>query len=311
MAKIEARRGAVDGGRRFLELLAVAGGITDEERSLLSQTAQGEKLEDGPSGSLDDSEHELLAHPDAILLADVFAALWEGTALERAKNLEALGVGPGDRVSPVEKTDLALAYSTAAKALGNRKTGLFIKSDPGHTTVDLVAHPPTAIVIGPEFTHGRSITDVQFILGRALEIARPEYVLAEALERSEFTRLFAAILRAFHPRHARRRLEVNREAPGATRDDEAAMWKRQLPYKVAKRLAELFAEKADTSFSSARWRRGVQHTGNRAGLVASGDMIAAARVLTAEGDLEAVRELARFAASDDYLALRTKLRAVH
>jgi hypothetical protein len=51
----------------------------------------------------------------------------------------------------------------------------------------------------------------------------------------------------------------------------------------------------------------VQHTANRAGLVAAADMIAASRVLLAEGDLEAVRELARFAASDDYVALRTKL----
>src|SRR5581483_9735549 len=36
MAKLEARRGARDGGRRFLELLAVAGDLTDEERLKLS-----------------------------------------------------------------------------------------------------------------------------------------------------------------------------------------------------------------------------------------------------------------------------------
>jgi tetratricopeptide (TPR) repeat protein len=307
MAKIEARRGASDLGRRFLELLAVAGGISDEERRLLSGSGPGERLEDGPMSSLDEGDHELLAHADALSLGDVFAALWEGTALERAPDLESFGVGQGDRVSPVEKSELALAYSLSAKALGNRKTGLFVKHDPGHVTVDVVAHPPTAIIVGPELTQGRSPSDVRFLLGRALEIARPEYVLAAALPRDEFTRLFAAILRAFHPRHSRRRLEVSRETPGMSRDDEAAMWKRQLPYKVAKRLAELFAEEADTSFSSARWRRGVQHTGNRAGLVACGNVIAASRVLTSEGDTEAVRELARFAASDDYLALRTKL----
>ena len=85
------------------------------------------------------------------------------------------------------------------------------------------------------------------------------------------------------------------------------MWKRALPYKVAKRLAELFRALSNTEFSSARWRKAVQKTGNRAGLVAAGDVVAAARVLTAEGDQEGVADLARFCASDDYLALRTKL----
>jgi len=307
MAAIEERRGAPDRGRRFLELLAVAGGLTDEERIRLGQTAPAERLDEGRTGALDEQDHELIAHPDANALAEVFRVVWEGTAPERAPDLESFGVGQGDRVSPVEKSELALAYSTAAKALGNRKTGLFVKRDPGHTSVVVVAHPPTAIVVGPEFVQGRSIADVRFLLGRALETARPEYVLAAALSRDEFTKLFAAVLRAFHPRHSRRRLEVSRDAPGQSRDEEAAMWKRQLPYKVAKRLAELFAEKADTAFNSSAWRRGVQHTANRAGLVVCGDMIAAARVLTSEGDTEAIRELARFAASDDYLALRTKL----
>jgi hypothetical protein len=76
---------------------------------------------------------------------------------------------------------------------------------------------------------------------------------------------------------------------------------------VAKRLAQLFAQRADVEFSSARWRRAVRHTINRAGLLVCGDLIAAARVIGTEGDLEGLRELARFAASDDYPALRTKL----
>jgi hypothetical protein len=80
-----------------------------------------------------------------------------------------------------------------------------------------------------------------------------------------------------------------------------------LPYKVAKRLAELFRELANTEFSSHNWRRAVQKTGNRAGLLTSGDIIAAARVLKTENDDEGIEDLARFAASDDYQALRSKL----
>lgn len=297
LAKIDARSGARDGGRRFLELLAVSGAISDEERHQLSKTTRPSD-DDVAGGSLDDDDHTLLAHQEALALAGVFAALWEGTAAERAPGLDSLGVGAAERVSPVAKSELARAYADCARLLGNRKTALYCKSDPSFTDVTLVAQPPTALVVGPALTDGRSLADVRFVVGRALEIARPEYVLAAALPPPEFTRLFAAILRAFHPRHARRK---------ADEADEAAMWKRALPYKVAKRLAELFRDLANTEFSSHRWRRAVQKTGNRAGLLACGDIIAAARVLSAEGDKDGIADLARFAASDDYLALRAKL----
>jgi Tfp pilus assembly protein PilF len=303
LAQLEARIGAHDGGRRFRELLAAAGALTDDERRALGGETVGPTADALPASLDGDDEHVALAHPDARPLAQVFAALWEGTAAERAPDLAAFDVGNDDRVSPVDDSALARAYSLCARALGNRKTGLYRKGDPAFVGVALCAHPPTAIIVGPGIADGRADADLRFILGRALEIARPEYVLATALARDDFTRLFAAILRAFHPRHARRRLETG----AAGRDDEAAMWKRALPYKVARRLAELFADLADTEFSSVRWRRAVQHTGNRAGLVCAGDVIAAARVLTAEGDSDGLRELARFAASDAYLALRKKL----
>jgi hypothetical protein len=301
LAKIDARSGARDGGRRFLELLAVSGAISDDERHQLAETAHATKPtgdDEAALGSLDEDDHTLLAHQEALALAGVFAALWEGTAAERAPGLDSVGVGAQERVSPVAKSDLARAYADCARLLGNRKTAMYCKPDPSFTDVKLVAQPPTAVVVGPSLTDGRSLADVRFVVGRALEIARPEYIFAAALPPPEFTRLFAAILRAFHPRHARRK---------ADEAGEAAKWKRALPYKVAKRLAELFRDLANTEFSSHRWRRAVQKTGNRAGLLASGDIIAAARVLSAEGDKDGIEDLARFAASDDYLALRTKL----
>jgi hypothetical protein len=155
------------------------------------------------------------------------------------------------------------------------------------------------VVVGNRLAEGRSPADVRFILGRALELARPEYVLAAALGREQLTRLLAAILRAFHPRHNRR--------PVAGEADEAATWKRALPYKVAKRLADLIREHAETPFSTARWRRGVRHSANRAGLLMAGDVIAAARVLGQEGERYALDDLARFAAGESYAALRAKL----
>src|SRR5262249_12949630 len=152
-------------------------------------------------------------------------------------DLAALGVHAGNRVSPVDKTELALAYALASRILGNRKTGLYLKTEAAPAEVVVAAHPPTAIIVSPRLPGGRGGSDVRFVLGRALEIARPEYVLAAALSREDFTKLFGALLRAFHPRHARR-----------TGDDEAAAWRKQLPYKVARRLGELFRDLGDTHF---------------------------------------------------------------
>jgi hypothetical protein len=294
VARIDARRGARDGGRRFVELLAVAGAISEEERRSLSPV-DAELV-----GTLDEADHAQLAHPDALPLAPVFAVLWEGAG-PQTPDLQHLGLHPQDRVSPVADSELARAYALCARALGNRRTGLYLRQNAAADELHLVAHPPTAVVVSPRLAEGRTPAEVRFLVGRALEIARPEYVLAAALPRDEFTRLISAILRAFHPRHARHR-------PGQEGSDEAAVWKKQLPYKVARRLGELFRDLADTEFSSVRWRRAVQHSANHAGLLVCSDPVAAARVLAAENDTEAVHELARFAASDLYAQLTQKLR---
>jgi tetratricopeptide (TPR) repeat protein len=292
VAKIDGRANRADGGRRFLELLAVAGALTDDEKRKLA--AMPPPLDDG-HGALDEEDHAKLANEDALALGPVFAALWEGSS-PMTPDLAALGVHAGNRVSPVDKSDLAKAYAYAARVLGNRKTGLYVRAEAAADEIVIMAHPPTAIVVSPRLVEGKSLADLRFLLGRALEIARPEYVLSAAMAKPELTKFFGAILRAFHPRHARR-----------TGDDEAAAWRKQLPYKVARRLGELFRDLGDTPFSSVQWRRAVQYAANRAGLLASGDVVAAARVLNGEKDSESVIELARFAVTDEYAALRTKL----
>src|SRR5262249_43824350 len=163
-------------------------------------------------------------------------------------DLPALGVGPDDRVSPVAPTELARAFSAAALALGNRRTGLYVKPDSELREVVLVAHPPTAVVVGSQLAQTRSTAELRFLLGRSFPGRarggpRPNCVRAVAPAPAAPAPLWAAVWRAPPPRHARQ-----------ARDEEAARWKRALPYKVARRLAELFAESGDTQFSSARWR---------------------------------------------------------
>ena len=133
------------------------------------------------------------------------------------------------------------------------------------------------------------------------------------MDRREFAQLFTSVLKAFHPRHAKWRT-------GDAGSEQAQKMKKALPYKLAKRLAELFQEHEATPWGSARWRAVVAETGNRTGLVLCGDLATAARIVLAEsgagGDLDAavmreqaaqatpLRELLRYAVTEEYFAAR-------
>ena len=170
----DGRAGSSDGGRRFLELLAVAGALGDDERRKLA--AMPPLFDDAQKGALDEADHVRLAHAEALPLGPVFAALWEGSA-PLTPDMAQLGVSADDRVSPVAASELARAYSAAARILGNRKTGLYLKAAARPDEVVVMAHPPTGVIVSPRLVEGRAAADVRFIVGRALEIARPEYVL--------------------------------------------------------------------------------------------------------------------------------------
>ena len=129
------------------------------------------------------------------------------------------------------------------------------------------------------------------------------------------------MLKAFHPRHAKRRATA-----GDAAAEQAAKLKKNVPYKVSKQLVELFQGLGTTSWSSLRWRSVVHQIGNRTGLLLCGDLGTAAAHRGREAERasrrptcqpeddpparrhhEPLRELLRFAVSDDYFHLREKL----
>jgi hypothetical protein len=242
--------------------------------------------------TLDDKQVAALEHPSAHALAEVFSALYEGLPQSELVDLAALGVAADSRISPVGGDPTAEIFTDCARLLGNRRTALYLKDDPTLTRPLVMARAPTAVVISPPLAT-LPAAELRFHLGRALWFTRPEHAVAVALPRERLNGLFMSAVRAFHPHHA--------EAGGGNED--AQRLRRDLPYKVVRRLAEIFQREADTTFSSARWRRGVEYSAARAGLLVSGDFRAAARVLRDEGDDEGLRELARFALSPAYLTL--------
>ncbi len=322
LARAYADAGQTDWARCHFEMLALLGLADDDDRAFLdSHPAPLRNAEDPYAGTIEDADRgRSLAHPDARVMAEVFAAIWEGVPGLNAPTLESLGVDAQDKVSPLSELTIGKVYGQAAKALSNKRTSLYISWDSKLDAVVIAGTPPPSIVVGQRLVTGEDTAEMRFCIGRALELTRPEYILAATLAPKDFAQLFASVLKAFHPRHSRWRAGAQDAAT-----EQAAKLKKALPYKVSKRLAELFQENDSTPFSSVRWRAVVIETGNRAGLLLCGDLQAAARVVMRElasGDSPPVdaallrehavkdgplRALLRYAVSEDYFALRASL----
>ena len=312
-------RGASDPGWCCLQVLDVLGFANEADRAMLAQHPLPDRPTDEPyAANIGEPErHAEFAHPGTRVVADVFAALWEGVPALSRITLDSLGVSPKDKVSAISDLDVAKLFSQAGKALSNQRAGLYLKPDDEFYGVRLVSAPPTAIVIGKSFAEAVSATELRFHIARALELLRPEYILAATLDSVALDDLFTAALKAFHPKHNRWRAGSEDSAA-----EEAAKLKKSLPYKLAKRIAEVFGEHADVEVDCMRWRSAVLETGNRAGLLLCGDLSTAARVvlnetavdrpevLTPEFMLEHVRkpgllrELVRFFVTEPHFGLR-------
>ncbi|MDB4980264.1 MAG: Tetratricopeptide 2 repeat protein, partial [Myxococcales bacterium] len=327
LAALYARRGLVDRARCCTDLLALLGEATREELAYLeAHPTPAFKADDPYAAVLDERDRkEHLAAPETLRMAEIFSSLWEGAPGLVGQHVEDFGVSAQDKVSPISDLDLGKIYGQVAKALGNKKTALYLRpggaAAPGAEDVTLVVQAPPALVVGGHLSADASAAEIRFTLARGLELSRPEYILAAGVRPKQFAQLFGNVLKAFHPRHARRRAPTE----GAN-GDAATDLKKNVPYKISKRLVELFQELGTTPWSSVRWRSIVQATGNRAGLVLSGDLATAARLVAGQNGHaglpapasadelralartnEPLRDLLRFAISEDYFVLREKV----
>jgi tetratricopeptide (TPR) repeat protein len=324
LAEAFAGRGMLDPARCAYELVDLfsgasnGNGISTVREFLKAHPSPERKPEDPYSAALDDDDRRALVGAEAGVMAEVFTLLWEAAPHLLNERLEDLGLTADDKVSPMSDLDAAKVYGQVAKALGNKKTSLYIKRGTELPEPEIVVQTPPALVFGVEIL-AAPLGDARFEIARGLELTRPEHILAAGVRPKQFTQLFGTVLRAFHPRHAKRRSGSQDTAA----DEQATNLRKNVPYKVSKRLAELFQEMGGTAWSSVRWRKVVGDTGNRAGLLLSGDVRAAVRGVLRAGKLseslageelaqiaaghEPLRELVRFALSDNCFRLREKL----
>lgn len=301
-------------------------GVTDEAGEDFLRSFQPRALApaDKYGGELTDADREaLLTPPSSTDLREVLAVLWEGASLLLPRHIEDFGVGSDDRVSPVEKTNLALVFSACARALGLKATSLYhapaseADGAPGDEIIVAALARP-ALIVPRGLGERLPLARLRFVIGRALELTQPTAIFAAGLERKEFARILTTVLRAFHPRHLRRRAALGPDDETRKQSEEL---RRAFPYKPARRLGELFRERPNMRFDSAAWRRAVHISANRAGLVLSGDLDSAVQQLVSEDPgLEGLplfpdalrkstllRDLVTFATSDAYYACRLKL----
>jgi len=311
--------GQMDHARCCLELLDVLGLASQADLAVMDDHPLPVRHTDEPyAGSVGESErHAQVIHPRTRIVADVFAALWEGVPALSQATLDSLGVTAKDKVSAISDLDVAKIFSQAGKALSNQRAGLYVKPDADFEGIRLVSVAPTAIVIGKDYAENASVPELRFRIGQALELLRPEFVLAATMDPVALEDMFTAALKAFHPKHNRWRAGSEDSAA-----EEAAKLKKALPYKMAKKIAETFQEHADAELDCSQWRASVLETGNRAGLLLCGELGSAVKVVLREstvgvpGDISKeyvreqaqkpgpLKELLRFFISQEHLALR-------
>ena len=222
-----------------------------------------------PNGlRLDDAEHARWALPEARVLSEVLIALWDGVVGLKAPALDSFGLAGNDKVPGSESSpdEVARTFGIVCRVLGNQRCGLYRQGWQQHLLPKVFARMPMGLIVSPALGR-RPLAEVQFILARGVEGLRPEYILAQCLPARELSHLLGLAVRAFHPHHARIPLE------------DVAVWKRELPYRTVKRLGEVFRDQPDVYFSTVSYRKAVRRTLQRAALLISSDLLAAANVL--------------------------------
>jgi len=286
---------AVGDTERALALHAVRSLIAPRDEA--TKTALAElRVQDGRHAVLDPLtfDPEL---PDEAGVGEALLAMWEKGAPLLAERWPRVEVSPEARISPLGDAPLAKAWNDALKRLGNQsKVSLvdatrldpspelssrtlgaaFAEAKARGTLFSVLCQNPPLIVAHPAALASDELGELRFALGRACGLTDPRSLMAVALPAAELSVLISALLAAFHPRHGRRKQHLRPDEPALELANELA---RKLPIRVSRQLGQIFKTRENGAFDSLRWRSAIRRRADRFGLVWSGDLRAAIRVL--------------------------------
>lgn len=199
---------------------------------------------------------------------DVLAALWDGVVSIKAPTLDALGALGTDRLQGNENStdELARGFALCSRVLGNQRGGLYRPANHTVAVPRVSAKLPTAVIASPQLGK-RAPGELLFLVARSVESLRPEFILPASMPATDLGRLLQLAVRAFGPKQA------------GKPTDEVATWKRELPYRASKRLADALKDQPEFDGASQGYRVFVRRALQRVALLVCGDLIAAKAVL--------------------------------
>lgn len=205
---------------------------------------------------------------------------------------------------------LAKTFGWAAQVLGIAAPELYVRNDVNGGLGSVVALPP-ASVAGQAVLSGFQAQDLAFLCGKHLTLYRGEhYIKALFPTQAELTvMLFAGVMIAAPNTPMPQDLATQIRATA----QELVKYMQPVQLEGLRMVVKRFIEEGAKA-NIKRWSQAVELTACRAGLLVSGDLEVAKKIIVAEqglpGDLSAqdkMKELLVFSVSEDYSQLRRAL----
>lgn len=238
--------------------------------------------------------------------AELGALLWESVGVTwRKELLRAAGRDEAVKVPP--NSSVVKPFQAALRLLQMpRSTVLALRDAPAGTSSVSAASSPVTLVMSVDQAADTSAG--HFAMGHAVEAGRTGHLPMTALSPDAADRLVRALAFAFGP------------PPTEKVDPAVAAAAAQLMDATPTRLhrqVRAYVEELGPALTPARWRAVIDQARARAGLLVSGDFLESARWLLATApsevprslpwafvEWEPLRDLLRFAVSEEYLLLR-------
>ena len=270
----------------------------------------------------EDELERLLIHPDEKgIVRKILNLIGSNLTKLYQPNLAQFGVGKADKARPDDP--LRKLSDRLAANLGGISFDVYHSTQPGHK-VHLVNTSPTAMIVGDGLLKRSQDKTQRFALGRALKKVMDGSFLAATIGTKELAKLMAAAVLPYFP-----------SSPIATYPSELPpdlpkKVNKALPRKTRKALEELLKNHSTELARMPDYESyllGAEHSANRVGLALCGDLANAVMHLAQEipelkdkrldsteqivallSPHPVMRELIRFAVSEEFFTVRTRLK---
>ena len=263
-------------------------------------------------GTLDRSAYDKLYYPEQDQrITEIMRILNQGLREYYAEDIGKWGINPReDELALDQGSMFADIYGYLVQTLNVApEPEVYLKRDQALGVQNANTHPP-AILAGADIVRNQDPGELAFRLGALLGSMRPEHYLASIEWPTEGLKmLFMAAMYITNPTEA---LEQQLGENGLEWAGLIQEMPSQRQMKLQKHVSE-FLESGENPDLSA-WRRHVEHTTNRLGLLMCGDINQAAtcirngQVPIAKGEVrDQIHELLLFAIGDEFIQLRKRL----